>query len=137
MPAGYKSSIKMTGPFFQGDPGKKFKDNVREFMGALAAEGEKDVRGQLASGEGGRASLRLGLGRVSQHVVGRTKALTGKQWKATAVVSVNNTGLAKGQAIRLMAAASLLESRGHAFRKTRGRLTRASAANIDMLKGLR
>lgn len=134
----YKTTIKKTGPFFEGDPLKKWDANVQALMAGYAKEGEADVVGQLRSGESGRAEVSNGVGRVSDYIHGRVASLGGKRWHRTAVVSVNNHGLlSKQQGIALMAAASLLEARLHAFRKTKGRLARARAANIDLLKGLR
>lgn len=133
----YKTTIKKDGPFFQGDPAKKFQANVEAMMKGYAEAGEADVIGQLRSGEGGRAEVSHGVGRVSDYVHGRVASLNGKHWHRTAVVSVNNHGLSREQGIALMAAAASLEARFHAFRKAKARLGRAKAANIDLLKGLR
>jgi hypothetical protein len=135
MPSGFKSSITKDGNFFRKNPVKTWRDNVTDFMVTIADEGDKDVTGQLRAGQGGRQTISAGVqpARVADHVVGRVRSLSGKQWKATAVVSVNSRGLSGKQARALMAAASSLESRIHAFRKTTGRLRRAKA---NLLKGL-
>lgn len=137
MPVKYRTTITMSGPFFRGDPRKKFAENKRSFMEQLAEIGEADVVGQLRAGQGDRYPLGMGLGRVADHVHGRVESLSGKHWKATAVVSINNRGLSKAQGIKLMAAASYLERTGHAMRRTKGRLLRTRKPNIDLLKGLR
>ena len=135
----FKTEIKKTGVFFTSNPAKTFRQNVRVMMAAVAAEGEADVVGQLRAGESGRYPLGGGIrpGRVSGHVRGRTHNLSGKQWAVTAVVSVNNRGFSQQQGIKLMAAASWLESQGHAFRRTTGRIRRARAVNTaELLKGI-
>jgi hypothetical protein len=134
----YKTTIKTTGPFFKGDPLKKWADNKQAFMARWAEMGEADVRGRLIAGQSRRAPLRgITPNRVSGHVVGRVRSLSGKDWRATAVVSINNRGFSTAQGVRLMAAAAYLERTGHALRRAKGALRRAKAVNIDMLKGLR
>jgi hypothetical protein len=134
----FKTSIKTSGNFFQGDPAEKFQKNVRTLMEAIAEAGEADVVGQLRVGQGSRQALRgVTPNRVAGHVVGRVRSLAGRQWKATAVVSLNTQGQSRAMAIRIMAAGSDLERQTGAFKRTRGRLIRARRANVDMLKGLR
>lgn len=132
------SRITATGPFFERDPRLTFRQNVRVMMDRLAEEGAEDVRRQLVAGQGSRRPLGMNLGRVSWHVVGRTSSLVGRRWALNAVVSVQNEGFTKVQAVKLMAAASYLEGTTHAFRRTTGRLRRAKAVNAaELLKGLR
>jgi len=126
-------SVDLSGPFFQGDPGAKLGDNIRRMMAGLAEEGQRLVMGELRAGESSRQALGMGLGRVSDHVRGRVKSLTGKQWKASAVISVNNSGLSAAQGIKLMAAASGLEARFKPFRRTTlaiGRSRKILSANL-------
>jgi len=132
------TTIKFDGPFFTGDPAKTFRQNIRAFMDVVAAEGEADVKAQLAVGEGSRAYIRaLPAQRVSDYVRGRTSALSGRRWAVTAVVSVNNSGLSRGQGISLMAAASRVEGQTGAFRRTASRLRRlARRAEAVLLKGI-
>lgn len=132
------TSIKFDGPFFTGDPAKTFRTNIRAFMDTVAAEGEADVKAQMAVGTGSRAPIRaLPAQRVSDHVRGRTKALDGKRWAVTAVVSVNNSGFSAREGISLMAAASRVESQTGAFRRTASRLRRvAKQAGAVLLKGI-
>lgn len=133
------TTINAKGPFFTKDPAKTFRQNIRVLMDELAEAGESDVKAQLRSGEGGRFPLGGGIrpGRVSGHVVGRTSNLSGKRWQVTAVVSVNNRGFSKVQAVKLMAAASWLERTVRPFRRTTQRLRRLrSGAEAALLKGL-
>jgi len=134
------TTISFGGPFFAHDPSRTFRQNVRVMMDAVAAEGEADVRAQLAAGESHRAPVRA-LGRdarVRLHVVGRTKSLEGKRWAVSAVVSPLNQGFTKRGGKALMAAASEIEGRDHIFRKTTNRLRRSRAVNsAELLKGLR
>jgi hypothetical protein len=129
----------LKGPFFEKDPGKTFRQNIRVMMDAVAAEGQADVRAQLQAGQGSRFPLGGGLrpGRVSGHVIGRTVSLVGKRWAVSAKISVNNRGLSPKQGVKLMAAASYLEGQTHAFRRTKGRIGRAKRVNAaELLKGL-
>lgn len=128
------TTIDLAGPFFQRDPGKTFRQNVRVLMDAVVREGEQDVRAQLQAGEGGRQPLRgISPDRVSGHVRGRTSNLSGRRWAVTGVVSVNNRGFTPKQGITLMAAAARLEQRIHAFRKTTARIRKSRAANLGQL----
>ena len=136
---GVVTTIDMSGPFFKHDPGKTFRQNIRVLMDALSEEGESDVKAQLKAGEGDRYRISNAVkpSRVSGHVVGRTTNLRGKPWEVTAVVSVQNAGFTKKQAVSLMAAASWVESQTHAFRKTTNRLRRARKINAaELLKGI-
>lgn len=134
------STISTSGPFFQRDPSKTFRANVKLMMDRVAEVGEQDVRNQLLVGQATRDPLGGDIvpERVSGHVHGRTKSLTGKRWAVTAVVSVQNKGFTAKQGIKLMAAASLLEGRTHAFAKTTARLQRVAKINTDeLMRGIR
>lgn len=134
--AKFKTSIKQTGPFFDHDPAKTFAGNVHEMMSELAKQGREDVIGQLRSGEGGRKPIsRLG-DHVSEHVVGELRRYpSGPSYSA--VIFIRNRSFTAGEAKSLMAAASVLEGRIHAFRKTAGRIMRSRAANAaELVKGL-
>jgi len=131
--------VDFKGPFFKRDPVKTYRANQRDLMDKLAAEGERDVKLQMQAGQAQRYPLGGGIrpGRVSGHVVGRTSNLAGKRWQATAYVTVRNQGFTAKQGIKLMAAASWLETSIHPFRRTIGRMRRARALiTADLLKGL-
>ena len=127
------AGIDMSGPFFTADPAKTFRRNIRDFMDEVVALGEADVEARLRSGEGSRASISGGNGRVSAYVVGRTRSLRGKRWAVTGVVSVNPQGKARRHAIAIMAAASEVEAQTGAFKKVTASLRRAKT---NLLKGL-
>lgn len=108
----------LSGPFFTKDPRLTFRQNLRTMLEALASEGERSVKQILAGGESGRAPIaRLPGHRVSEYVIGRVRALSGKRWAVTAVVSVNNSRFTPTEGISLMAAGSRVESQTHAFRR--------------------
>jgi hypothetical protein len=132
------TTIDLSGPFFAKDVKKTFLENVHTMLEAIAEEGESDVRAQLVAGQSSRAEIRRLKGeRVSSHAVGRVKSLAGKNWRYTAVISVNNSGFTREEGISLMAAASYLEGKTRAFRKTSTRLRRAKAINqAELTKGL-
>lgn len=131
------TTIDLSGPFFQKDPAKTFRQNVRVMMDAVAAEGEADVKAQLVVGNADRLPISHIGDHVSEHVVGRTRSLRGKRWAVTAVVSVNNSGWTPRQGVALMAAASRVEGQVHAFRKTKNRIGRSRKTNMsELLKGI-
>ena len=137
------TTLTTKGPFFQADPSRTFRQNVRVMMAAVAAEGESDVKAQLKAGESQRYPLGGGIkpGRVSGHVVGlgpiSKLSRTRREGGLAAVVFVNNTGFTKKQGTKLMAAASHLEGTVHAFRKTKNRIARSRKVNeAELLKGL-
>jgi hypothetical protein len=134
------TTIDLSGPFFQHDPGKTFLQNVRRMMEAIAKEGEEDVRAQLQAGEGSRSPLSAfygGADRTSMHAIGRVQSITGRQWSTHAVISVNNSGLSSAQGISLMAASAIVERKTHAFRNTAKRIRSARAINAaELAKGL-
>jgi hypothetical protein len=123
--------VDLSGPFFRKDPVKTWRANVRDFMDEVAAIGEAEVKAQLQSGQGDRRPLRYG-GRVSDHIVGRTRSLAGRRWAVTAVVSPRPRG-SRREAISLMAAAAEIEAREHVFRRATSRIRRAKT---NLLKGL-
>lgn len=108
--------VDLEGPLFRRDPGLTLRGNIRKMMAGVAAEGERIARQNLGAGQSGRAPISALGDRVADHVHGRTESLRGKQWMATAVISVNNSGYSQAQGISLMAAASNVERQTHAFR---------------------
>jgi hypothetical protein len=131
------TTIKMTGPFFEHDPKKTFRQNVRSMMDAISVEAERDVQAQMRVGEASRAPISLLGDRVADHVRSRTTNLAGHRWAVTAVVSVNNRNFGPSQGIALMAAAATVERDIGAFRKMTSRMRRARAVNqAELLKGL-
>lgn len=132
----FKTSITKDGPFFRHDPARTFRDNAHELMLAVVREGVADVVGQLRQGEAGRRPIAQIGDRVADHVAGELRrAPTGPKYSAA--VFVRNRGYTKDEAISMMAAASVLEGRTHAFRKTAGRISRARGVNMaELTKGI-
>lgn len=130
------TGLEMTGPFFAKDPAKTFADNLEDFMDAVAKRAEAEVVARMRRGEATRDLVSMGLGRVSDRVVGRTSNLSGRRWRVTAKVSVVPKGLVRLEAIALMAAASEVESQTGAFRKVKGRIRKATR-EVDLLKDIR
>ena len=136
MAASFKTSLKKDGAFFDHDPAKTFRENAHELMTAVAREGAADVRGQLRVGNADRAPIRKLGDHVSDHVTGELRrSPSGPMYSA--VVFVENRGYDRQKAVSLMAAASRVEGRVHAFRKTKGRISRVRGVNMDaLLKGI-
>ncbi len=128
-------SIDFSGPFFDRDPAATVKANITSLMATIAADGERDVRGRILAAEG---SMTQPTGHTARHVRGRVQSLAGRPWRATAVVSMNTTGMNRRQAIRTQAAASGIEARFHPFRRTAADIRRGAraAAKADLAKGL-
>jgi hypothetical protein len=126
--------VDFSGPFFQRDPARTIRDNIRDLMAALAEEGERDVRGQIEQRAG---SMPNWTGWTRDHVKGRTASLSGKRWAVTAVVSADSSGMSGATAIRTKAAAASIERRWGPFRKTSTTMRRARAAiNANLTKGI-
>ena len=139
--------IDLAGPFFERDPRRTFRQNIRAFMDRIAEQSEHEVRRRMATG--GREGQH-----VAPHVVGRTSSLSGKRWSVTARVSVSTRGLDRAAAIRRQAIASGRhnpvtrvgrnigttrggEGRTRAFRDGRSVVMRAARENADqLLEGL-
>lgn len=157
------TTLSMTGPFFQHDPKKTFRQNIRVAMKAVAEEAAKDIIAQMEADAGGRkpisgrGGIRVnratgrarvrGQGgadpsvaghRVSEFVEAYTTGVrSGHPWQVTSRVHIRNKGLTIQGGISLHAAASRLEGRLHMFRKTTNRMRRAKAINqAELLKGL-
>ena len=134
----YKTSIKVSGPFFTHDPAKTLRENMHVMMLNLAKAGAKDVRSQMRAGRSERAPIsRLGHHHVVDYVFGELRRYpSGPRY--TARVIVRNRGLTKEQGISLMASASQVEGQIHAFRKTKGRILRTRTVNAaELLKGIK
>lgn len=128
------AGIDFDGPFFERDPGKTVRGNIRDMMDALASEGEGAVRRDIAShaGEMPRYS-----GWTHDHVIGRTESYSGKRWGLTMVVSANTEGMDRGDAIRTKAAAATIEKRWRPFRRLTNQMRRSrSVLAANLTKGL-
>lgn len=129
------ATISKTGPFFKGDPVRRFRSNIKVMMDDVAAEGQKDVQNKLRSGQGRRAPVyalrRSSRARVADNVVGRTKSLSGKQWKVTATVSVNAAGLPKAARTSLFVAAARVERQTGAFRRANVKIDKAASKLLE------
>ena len=131
------STIDYSGPFFENDPGKTFRQNGRRMIEAVVKEGAIDVIHTLMSGESSRAPIRALGGRVHEHVFDRVESLAGKPWQVTGVISINNSGFSAAEGISLMAAAAVLERKTKAFARARRALLRARAVNVaELLRGI-
>ena len=103
-------------------------------MDDLAAEAERDIKGQIAGRAG---SMPAYTGHTYDSIVGRTESLTGKRWGLTMVVSANTNGMGRAEAIRTKAAAATIERRWHVFRKTASAIRRARAVlGANLTKGI-
>lgn len=126
--------VDFSGPFFDRDPRKTIRSNIRDMMDRLAAEGERDVKQQIAGRAGAMPHY---TGWTHDRVRGRTESLSGKQWAVTAVVSTDTSGMSARDAIRTKAAAASIERRFHPFRRTTSAMRRSRAVlGANLVKGL-
>lgn len=136
-------TVRFEGPFFSGDPAKKFDRNVHDVMEDIAEWGEHRVKERLSG---------AGTGRTRNLYRGRVVSVSGKAWRRTAVISPNTSGMSREEAISIMAAAHELEyghtpgrsrhdplgrGRGrHAVSRTKAELNRWRRGMADLFKGL-
>lgn len=142
------TSINVKGPFFTKDVAATLEQNVETMMAAVAREGEQDVAVQLAAGEGGRAAMSHGLGRLSANIHGRVRGSV--PWRRWAAISLYEPSHSADEAVALFAAMAGrhqagasrgttpgVESATHAFSRTASRLRRSKAAQVaELTKGL-
>lgn len=124
--------VALEGPFFERDPAKTVRQNIRGLMEAIASEAEDDIRRQISS-----RRMPHSTGHSAAHVRGRTKSLSGKQWEVTAVVSMDTRGMDRREAVRTQAAMASIERRWRPFAKTRTNIRRSRAViSANLTKGL-
>lgn len=122
--------VKVEGPFFKPTAGRTFSENIRDMLGAMASEGEKDVKAQMP---------RI-TGRTAEGVKGRVSSLRGRKWMLHAVVSQTRIFPWKNHRTAPAMAeyrGGKLEAKTRAFKRTTTAL-RASGkvAGADLTKGL-
>jgi hypothetical protein len=121
------NGIVLSGPFFERDPRKTFRQNIRDFMDKVAATGEADVKAHYPVGP-------TGDGRAG--VVGRTSSLAGKRWAVTAVISETHVYPWKNGGPKQYRGGKT-EARVHMFRNARSDLLRLrSQMQADLMKGI-
>jgi hypothetical protein len=125
-----QASVTFSGPFFETDIGKTFRQNVRMMLEGMAREGEGAIKSALPHKSGDTAA----------GVVGRVHSLTGKPWALTAVISQSrvfpwvNHRSGRGQAEYR---GGRLEARQHQFRRVTTALRRARAVAVaDLTRGM-
>lgn len=122
------TTIDLSGPFFQGDPGKKLSDNIQTMLEAVAKEGERDVKAQ--------ASSHVYTGAFLGGIKGRVHSEGGRHWLRTAVVSQTHVYPWPNGGNRQYRGGKL-EARYHMFRTTASRLRRSAAVNrAELTKGM-
>lgn len=142
MPAARRTSaaIEYDGPFFQGDPRKTFRQNIRMLMDRIAQVGEADVKARLERGRSGGDS-----GSAIRYVRGRTTSLAGRRWAVSAVISADTSRLNRAGAIAVQAKLSGRREGSHGTtRGLRGRTAFAATArglrrivkDADLMKGI-
>lgn len=70
-------TVRLSGPFFEHDPRKTVRQNIRAMLEAVALEAQEDVRSNFP--------VLTGAGRAG--VVGRVASLKGKHWELHATIS--------------------------------------------------
>ena len=131
---GVTTKITLDGNFFRRNPGKTFRQNVKDMLDELASWMESEVRGGI---EGHAGSMPNYTGWSADRVRGRTESIVGKRWGTWAVVSSNTAGMSARDAIRTKAAAAGIERRWHPYRQVKSAVYRARPIiAADLTKGL-
>jgi hypothetical protein len=126
--------VTLDGPFFRRDPGKTFRQNVRDMLDVLSGEMEAFVRGEIAGHAGSMPGY---SGWTWAHTIGRTENYMGKRWGTWAVVSANTNQMSARDAIRTKAAAATIERRWHPYRKAKSAVYRSRALiRADLTEGI-
>ena len=152
----FKTTMDLTGPFFETDPTKTLEENARRMLAAMAAEGQADVRAQIRPHN--RQTRMVDAGYMEEGVFGRVNKLDSSPFaKPSMVVSAQRIYPWGGHAsigphIGGLSADSTmvggfrggaqyrggkLEKSIHMFRRTAGRMRRSRKLNAaELLKGL-
>lgn len=77
----YGAKVTYSGPIFEKDVKKTFRQNARVMLLQVAEDGEQLVRSELSAHRGAEAP------HISDHIEGRVKSLSGKPWQLTSVVT--------------------------------------------------
>lgn len=77
----YGPRVEYSGPFFEKDIRKTFRQNARTLVLQIAEDAEKLIEGELNQHRGPDAP------HIADHIEARAQALTGKKWALTAVAS--------------------------------------------------
>jgi hypothetical protein len=134
----YGSKIEYSGPIFERDIRKTFRQNARDLVQAMADDGARMVKENLTPGHG-RAT-----GQYADAVEGRVKSLKGKKWALSAVVtSTRHLQMPGFRGYGIFLETGVKGSRKTAFRglfvyrRVGQALKRsAKAAYVDLTKGL-
>lgn len=124
-----KTTVVRTGPFFEHDPAKTFRQNAEVMMEGIAAAGEREAKSL--------ATPYRRTGAFLEGIRGRTHRLDGSPFKdPSAVVSQTHVYPWPGGAPKQYRGGRL-ESSWHIFRLTRSRVGVVSKLNqAELLKGL-
>lgn len=132
-----KFTRELRGPFFRADPAATFRQNCRTLLEGIVTEGAEDMRAAYRSNSTGRRLVRGTGDRVADHVRGRIRSLGGRPWALTGVASVSPAGLSRDAGVSLLAAASRLETRHKATKRSAARARRSGrAAMRNLLDGI-
>ena len=131
---GVTTKVTLDGNFFRHNPGKTFRQNVKDMLDELAPWMQSEVRGVIEAHAG---SMPFYTGWSEERVEGRTHSNAGKRWGTWAVVSSNTAGMSARDAIRTKAAAAGIERRWHPYRLVKSAVYRARPIiAADLSKGL-
>lgn len=125
-------TIRFDGPMFSADPGRTFRQNVRDLMDAVAAEGAEDAQTRIA----GIPPAGIHTGATRAKIVGRVKSRSGRRWASTAVIGIPNMGT-PAESIQSHAAIAGIERLHHVMRDTAKSIRAARDVNVaELLKGI-
>jgi hypothetical protein len=123
-----KLTVELSGPFFQRDPKRTVRANIRRMLEGLAAEGERLVQSAFAGS--------IVSGKSQRGVRGRVQSLSGKPWALTAVVSQTDVKPWPGGGSKQYRGGKL-EAQRHMFRRTAAAMRRSRAVlSANLTEGL-
>lgn len=122
-----KESVELAGPFFEKDPAKTIRANIRDMLEQLARRMEQDVRDHSPTGP---------TGNFREGITGRVASLSGRPWFMSAVVSQQHVYPWPGGG-RAEYRGGKLERKYHMFRRTASRVrSMREVLNAELTKGL-
>jgi hypothetical protein len=120
-----RAKVQLTGPLFEPNADETLRQNIRRMIGAVADEGEANVKARAP-----RVS-----GDLAEGVVGRVRSQSGRQWALTGVISATHVYPWKNKGARGFTGRAQAEYRGGKAEK-RYRMFAATAGQMRAARAI-